>query len=100
MREVLLERCRVQLRDDLKGPTALPVPTIATAVVSGTGERVLDVVLGARLEISFRQKRIQPVQVVEMRQRRKAKSNKGAAPDRGHGAVRAKSATSRSGRGG
>ena len=39
-------------------------------------------------------------QVVEMRERRRTKSNKGAAPDRGHGAVRAKPAASRSGRSG
>jgi hypothetical protein len=39
-------------------------------------------------------------EVVEMRERRKAGSNKGAARDRGRGAVRAKSAASRFGRGG
>ena len=39
-------------------------------------------------------------QVVQMRERRRARSNKGAAPARGHGAVRAKPAASRSGRGG
>lgn len=39
-------------------------------------------------------------QVVEMRERRRARSNKGAPPDRGHGAARAKPAASRSGRGG
>ena len=39
-------------------------------------------------------------QVVEMRERRRTKSNKGAPPDRGHGAVRAKPAASRSSRGG
>jgi len=38
--------------------------------------------------------------VVEMREHRMAKSNKGAAPARGHGAVRTKQATSRSSRGG
>lgn len=37
-------------------------------------------------------------QVVEMRERRKTRPNRGAAPDRGRGAVRAKPAVSRSGR--
>jgi hypothetical protein len=37
-------------------------------------------------------------QVVEMRERRHARSNKGAPPDRGHGAARAKPTGSRSGR--
>ena len=37
-------------------------------------------------------------QVVSTRERRRAKSNKGAAPARGHGAVGAKPAASRSGR--
>ena len=39
-------------------------------------------------------------QVVEMRERRRTRSNKGAAPDRGHGARRAKHAASSLGRGG
>jgi hypothetical protein len=39
-------------------------------------------------------------QVVEMRERRRTRSNKGAPPDRGHGAARTKPAASRSGRGG
>ena len=37
-------------------------------------------------------------QVVEMRQRRHARPNKGAPPDRGHGAARRKPAAPRSGR--
>jgi hypothetical protein len=37
--------------------------------------------------------------VVQMRERRRAKPNKGAARDRGHGAVRAEPAASRPGRG-
>ena len=39
-------------------------------------------------------------QVVEMRERRRTRSNKGAPPDRGYGAARAKPAAARSGRGG
>jgi len=39
-------------------------------------------------------------QIVEMRERRSARSNKGAAPGRGHGAIRGKPAASRSGRAG
>ena len=39
-------------------------------------------------------------QIVEMRERRRAKSNKGAAPDRGHRAIPARPAAPRSGRGG
>ena len=39
-------------------------------------------------------------QVVQMRERRRARANKSAAPARGHGAVRTKPAASRSGRGG
>ena len=38
-------------------------------------------------------------QVVELRERRKTRSNKRVAPQRGHGAVRAKPASSRSNRG-
>jgi hypothetical protein len=38
--------------------------------------------------------------VVEMRERRKTRPNKGARPDRSHGATRAKPTASRSGRGG
>ncbi len=39
-------------------------------------------------------------QLVEMRERRKTRPNKGAAPNRGHGVVLPKSAGSRSGRSG
>jgi len=39
-------------------------------------------------------------QIVETRERRRGRSNKGAAADRGHRAIRAKPPVSRSGRGG
>ena len=38
--------------------------------------------------------------VVQMRERRRARPNKGAPPDRGHGGVRINKTASRSGRGG